>query len=480
MAAADAGTWTYVVKVRTPGGTAESKPISFSTAGSKGQRFLRAPKAQGPYLETADGAPCFLIGHNYCWPPGKERTYGVEGAFARMAAAGMNATRLWLCSWGLHIEGEEPDDYRLDDAWRLDLVFQAARERGIYVQLCLDNFADFTTKKGAERNPYLAANGGPCQTAPQFFSNAKAREQYQRRLRYLAARYAPFTSLLAWELFNEVSHAGEGPRDPAVVEWAANSAAQLKKLDPYGHPVTISVGLRSDWDALWRLPEIDLVEAHTYIPRPTNGAPPQETDSPALILAERDALDGHGKPVLVAEFGFMGTKEFNPLNEADKTGVHLHSALWASALGGCAGTALHWWWDSYLAEHDLYYHYAALASFLRGTELPGPRWAPVRSKAGSQLRVVGYRGREAALLWIQNAANTWHRRLIEGRDPVAIGRATVEVPRLADGRYRVEWWDTYTGEPLTHTTEETAGGTLLLRVPERVPDVACKVSRLER
>ena len=474
----EAGAHVYSVKVTAGGRTAASRPIQFTAAPSTGQRFLRAPKGQWLFLEHANGEPCFLIGHNYAWPPAKEGTYAAEAAFGRMAAAGINATRLWLCSWGIHIEGERPDDYRLDDAWRLDQVLRSARERGIYVQLCLDNFQDLTAQEHAARNPYLAQNGGPCQEAAQFFSSPKAREQHERRLRYLAARYAPFTSLLAWELFNEVSYAGEKPHEPAVLAWTQAAAVAVKRLDPHGHPVTISLGLKGDWDDLWRLPELDMVQVHTYIPRPTEATDAHALDAAELVLAQRDAFESLRKPLLVAEFGFLGTRDFNPLNEADKTGVHLHASLWASALGGCAGTAMHWWWDSYVAERDLYYHYAALASFLRGGPLPGPQWTPIRSDARSKLLVVGSRGRDAALLWVQHRANSWYRRVVERRDPTPLGQATLEVPRLADGRYRVEWWDTYGGQPITHTTALTSGGTLLLRVPERFPDVACKITRV--
>lgn len=472
------GAHTCVVKAAAGGLTAASRPFTFTATPGDGQRFLAAPRAGGRYLERAAGDPVLLIGHNYGWPPAKEGTFAADAALARMAAAGINATRLWLCSWAVRLEGDRPDDFRLDDAWRLDRILQSARERGIYVQLCLDNFRDQGSADGAPHNPYLAHNGGPCQSAAQFFTHPAAREQYRRRLRYLVARYAPFTSLLAWELFSEVTSATDSPRDPAVLAWVQASGAHLKKLDPYGHPVTISLGLRAAWDELWRLPEIDLVQAHTYIPRPVGQPRAEALDAAALVLAEQDALEPFGKPTLIAEFGFLGTRDFNPLNEADKTGVHLHAALWASALGGCAGTAMHWWWDSYLADRDLYYHYAALASFLRGAPLPDARWSPVRSGAGSPLLVVGSNSRDAGLLWIRRRENTWYRRALEGRDPLALGRATVELAGLAEGRYRVEWWDTYNGAALGHAIVAASQGTLTLRPPERLPEVACKVRRL--
>ncbi len=306
MTPTEPGPHVYTVKVKTPWGTAEWQPLRFSAAPSGGQRFLRPPKGQTRYLEDARGEPCLLIGHNLCWLPRKEGTYAAEAALARMAAAGINATRLWLCSWGIGVEGGRPDDYRLDGAWRLDCILGAARERGIYVQLCLDNFQDLAAPERAGQNPYLAANGGPCQAPGQFFSHPAARAQHQRRLRYLAARYGPYTSLLAWELFNEVAYATDTPRDPAVLAWTKEAGGALKRLDPYGHPVTIGVGLRGDWDELWRLPEVDMVQAHAYIPRPTERSEPRSGDASALVLGQQDAFEPLRKPVLVPSRGALG------------------------------------------------------------------------------------------------------------------------------------------------------------------------------
>ena len=54
----------------------------------------------------------------------------------------------------------------------------------------------------------------------------------------------------------------------------------------------------------------------------------------------------------------------------------------------------------------------------------------------------------------------------------------MDLPRLADGQYRVEWWDTYAGQPITHALVRTREGILSLRVPPGQPDIACKVRRV--
>ena len=479
IAPAEPGIHRYIVHVATPGGTASAEAISFTaTPASPAKGFLHPPTRQSRYLELSDGRPCFLIGHNYCWPPPKTRTYAVDAALNDMRRSGINATRLWLVSWGIAIEGTRPDDYRLDDAWRLDHILQRARDEGIRVQLCLDNFSDLSAEEYAANNPYLARNGGPCARPEQFFSAPKAREQYRRRLDYLIARFAPFASLLAWELCSELDYATANRRDPALLTWTRESAAYLKKHDPHRHVVTTSLGLGSAWDDLWKTPQLDMVQAHAYIHRPVWVKSPHELDAAALILDQTKRFATAPKPFLIAEFGFLGTKDVNPLNDADRTGIHLHNAIWAAALSGNAGTPMNWWWEAYIAKNKLTYHHAALAKFLRAENLGRARWTLIRDKGKGTIRVLGLKSRTEALLWIQHRDNRWYRRLVERRQPVPLSATLLDLSRFVPGRYRVEWWDTYAGQPITHGLVVAKDGLLTLRIPPGQPDIACKVRRV--
>ena len=477
IAPTEPGTHHYTVRVATARGEAVAKPLSFEATPSNAQGFLLPPRRQTRYLETAAGRPLFLIGHNYCWPTTQDPTGELDAALGRMAQSGINATRLWLSSWGIGIEGVRPDDYRLDDAWRLDHILASARERGIYVQLCLDNFTDLAAPAKAPANPYLARNGGPCRQPADFFGSPRAKAQHQRRLAYLAARYAPFTSLLAWELCSEVDCAVPDRRDPALLAWTRDSLAHLKRHDPYGHVVTSSLGVGSQWPEFWQTDGLDFAQAHIYLHRPPQVGDRTGLDAAALLVQETGRFAPLRKPVLIAEFGFLGTRDLNPLNEADKTGIHLHNALWASAMAGCAGTPMHWWWDSYLSKHNLYHHYAAIARFFRGETLPDAGWRPFREESDGPVRVLGLRGRSAAFLWIQHRDNRWYRRLVESAKSVPLPTTTIELPGLVAGRYRIEWWDTYAGQPITHRLQATSDGLLPLRVPRGAPDIACKIRR---
>ena len=206
IAPTEVGRYTYTIELTAAGKTVTHGPLTFSAAPSRDPGFVLAPK-KGRYLVRSDGAPFIPIGHNYCWPRPDTTLDQMILTLRRMASARVNATRLWLCSWGLGIEGTSPDHYRLDRAWQLDRLFQAARAAGIRIQLCLDNLTDLTSPERLKTNPYFAHSGGPCRKPADFFSSPQARAQLQRRLRYLVARYAPYDSLLAWELFNEIAYA---------------------------------------------------------------------------------------------------------------------------------------------------------------------------------------------------------------------------------------------------------------------------------
>ncbi|NQT52439.1 hypothetical protein HQ576_10330 [bacterium] len=478
IAPTEPGPHQYTVRVKTPHGTAASGKQSFIATPSKGRGFVRAPARQKRYLESSDGRPLFLLGYNYAWPHTKAGTYAIEQAIDQMAAAQINATRLWLCSWGIGIESERPDHYRLADAWRLDHILAHARRRGVGVQLCLDNFTDLTAEKHAARNPYLARNGGPCRQPAEFFSSPKAMAQHQRRLRYLIGRYAAYTSLLAWELGSELDYATANRRDPALLHWVQGTAQYVAQNDPHAHPITVSLGLGASWEELWKTPQLHMVQPHLYVHRPVYVPSKAQLDAAALIGSQREKFAAIQKPLLIGEFGFMGSRDANPLNEADKTGIHLHNSLWAAALSGCAGTPLHWWWDSYVHANRLHHHYTALARFLHGEPLPGQGWSFLEDATKSPVRVLGYRTATRALLWVQHRDNGWYRRLVDQKGPTPLQAIVVGLPDMADGRYRVEWWDTYAGQPITHALTTTDGGHLTLRVPAGQPDIACKLRRV--
>jgi hypothetical protein len=144
------------------------------------------------------------------------------------------------------------------------------------------------------RNPYSAVKGGPCVNANAFFTNSSAPIFYQKRLRYLVGRCGYSAHLLAWEFFNEIDNVFDVLQASDVYAWHDRVGEWLHTNDPFGHLVTTSLTGGSDRPELWRSPQLDFANYHSY-----------NEPSPASRLASvsQSFLSRYGKPVLIGEYG---------------------------------------------------------------------------------------------------------------------------------------------------------------------------------
>jgi hypothetical protein len=94
-------------------------------------------------------------------------------------------------------------------------------------------------------------------------------------------------------------------------------------------------------------------------------------------------------------------------------------------------------------------------------------------------RVLGLRGRTLTLLWAQNRAHTWWN-VVHGEAVPRIDNALLTVRGLEDGRYRVECWDTWTGEMTPLKEARAAGGAAAFALPPLRRDLAFKLILEER
>lgn len=332
------------------------------------------------YFETTDGQALRLIGENVCWPRAGG-TFDYEQWFTRMQQSRQNFARLWLAPWwaGLEHTPGTLTNYRLDGAWQLDRVFDLAEARGLYLLLCLDHHGMYMATDQAwggsnnfwPRNPYARENGGPCASPNEFFTLPAARKIYQKRLRYLVARYGASPQLLAWQFFNEIDNSYI-PRSNLVgadvASWHRAMARWLRAHDPYGHLITTSLTGGSDRPEIWQLPEMDFSMYHSY----SDPAPGRTV----ARLAE-DFIQRYHKPVMIGEFGVSASNWARPLDP------HLRGfrqALWAGALGGSVGTSMSWWWED-IHDDRAYALYSALHDVLHRAGWDQGAWTPLASSS---------------------------------------------------------------------------------------------------
>jgi hypothetical protein len=340
----------HVVEVLRDGRPVEEH--CFRCVASDLPRPVRVSAADPAYFETAEGKPWLAVGENVCWyGGGKLQDY--EQWLARLHEAGANYCRIWMPPWCFALEWETLGDYRLDRAWELDRVLELARRYGIHVMLCLEWHGSYREKDSWWDNPYYSGNGGPCGTPRAFFTDDLARELFRMRVAYIVARYSAYANILSWEFFNEVDLVDDYD-SKVVTRWHADMADYLRGVDPYEHLITTSYASPEGDERVWSLPEMEYVQAHSYttVDWGENGRRWVE-----------HFREDHSKPMLFGEAGIdhSGTKTA----QMDPTGVHLHNALWSTVFGGGAGTAMTWWWDSYVDPQDLYHHFESVARFAR-------------------------------------------------------------------------------------------------------------------
>jgi hypothetical protein len=440
------GRWQWRWVVRAGGATVAGPWQRFRVARVRDHGFVRISCRDPRRLAFDDRRPYFAVGENTAWYRAGG-TYDYDTWFADLAAQGANYARVWMPSWAFGIEWDDTGlgDYtaRLGRAWQLDHVLEEAGRRGIYVMLSLLNHGAFSTYFDSEwaSNPYNAANGGPLATPGEFFTNPEARRLFERRLRYIVARWGWSTHILAWELWNEVDLT-DGYASPAVTAWHADMASLLRTLDPNHHLVTTSHALYPFDPSVWAGGGLDFTQIHFY----ANVLPAQGDIARTVTSLTADRLAATSGPVLFAE---LGVASGAPATEAaDPGGIGVHDGLWAGVVSGGIGTAMTWWWDVIIAEHpDLYAPmFGAIARFVDGIRWDRERFAAADATAASSTRPViayGLRGRRTLLLWLKDDAFQWY-----SSDALEIGDATLGV----QGRWCGRWYDPWAGTWLSDVT----------------------------
>jgi len=454
------GKYEYTVTVRNAMGERVSQLKTFSAVENKTPSgFVRVSRQDPRQLERDSGEGFFPVGHNICW------ANDYEYYFKKLNAAGENLTRIWICPWNVPIEKKNKlGEYDLDQAAKLDAILAAARKYDVQVMLVLEYHGMLNASSWAD-NPYSAKNGGPCVFASDYFTNAKARKETRNFLRYAAARWGAYSSLMCWELMNEVDLTDYyDPED--VIAWHREMGAYLKKVDGHGHLVTTSAVREGFYEKLWKLPEMDLNTGHVY----------SETLADAVLRKAVEA-GAYNKPFFVAECaGGIQPED----DQKDPRGVTLHAALWSSFMSPAAGSAMPWWWDTHIEPNDLYGQFTGLAAFAKGEDRRGRNLTSVRAMiegpGKSKLAVQGILDNAGGYLWVYSPS--WVEKP-ENREerPVDAG-AVVNLTGLLDGDYTVEVWSTLGAKRRTSQRLAAKTGKLSIVLPGFSQDLAVKLKFL--
>ncbi len=352
------GQWKLSAIVKDKAGEKTSAPVSFTVEAGKRPGLVRKSSSSPRYFQFDSGQSYFMVGLNVGWP-GRRGLADYEDWFGKLHAAGGNFARVWLAAPNRMVETKDTGLGRYDLAAlaHYDRIFELAEKNNIYIMLALANHRELLASDawgtgGWAINPYNAVNKGPATRPVDYVTDPLARELQHRRLRYLVARYAAYTSLGFWELWNEQDLV----RFEIPPAWTQDMAQFLKATDPYGRLVTTSYAGKHQ-AAVWKMDCIDLVQTHLY------GDGGSIVDFPQKIGTELHKWDVLPKPHLLAEFGidWRGPDgKYDPQGKA----INLHNGLWSAVFDGAAGSGFIWWWDNYVGPKNLWGQFTPLAKFV--------------------------------------------------------------------------------------------------------------------
>lgn len=465
--ATEAGRHALTATVTRDGKVVSRGQTTIDVKAGKRHGLARVEPQGNRYFRLDDGTPLFLNGLCVCWH-GQRGTYDYDDWLGAYRQAGINYMRLWMWPQAFGIEWDREDrlHYRMDNAWRLDYVLAEAERSGVFVMLCFDYHGIFEVKPDYwnsnnfwPRHPYNAANGGPCATQNEFFTSEQARQLYEKRLRYIVARWSAFPNVLAWEFFNEIDNEYAYVKHEDVVAWHGEMGRRLRSLDPYDHLISSSFTGGSERPDLYDLPEMDFAQYHSY-----------NEQHPARMTAEKTArfFAKYRKPFFVSEYG-TDWRGWKP--DTDPHFRALHQAIWSGAFTGAAGTGMTWWWES-IHTADLYQHWSALNAFLKDTGMGRGdlRPASFESVEGT-VAPFGVAAHDEAFIWLLDKACDWPNGAKEA-DPPAVAGAAVTLAGIGDGVWSVRWWDTLAGKPVAEREVSAVGGKVRLEPPAFQADIA--------
>jgi hypothetical protein len=250
----------------------------------------------------------------------------------------------------------------------------------------------------------------------------------------------------------------------------------IKNTDPFHHAVTTSLGQHLLWANLWKMETIDIAQQHSYIDYSSFSRTLEENNAAIFLYEAREKLLQFGKPILMAEFGYSGTNEYNPLNDKDKYGMALHNSIWAGLFLGYSGTPMLWWWDNYIDKNKLYYHYSALSKFISVADwsLKKRFFSNLNDK---EIRIFGIRDSKHTFLWLQNNNSTWHKTIVERKRPELIKNLAIRLNGFKQKSYKIEWFDTLKGKVVLSQKLSPEGENLKIDIPSFRFDIAARIFR---
>lgn len=346
FSAQENGSYNYRFALRKNGKEVSlSKPSSFKVSASKLKGILH--KGNDWTFRFDNGDAFRGIGENICWESRDDDDskyfkalhenpkYNYEYMLPSLAKHGGNYFRTWICSWNLPLDwksGINNRRYSNSTAYfnpsaikKMERMVNLSDSLGLYIMLTLGP------------GSHDAKNGRYGVSSANFFIDAKAKEEYRNRLRFIIARWGYSSAIGAWEFFNEIDNVQFRDKNnpiPAehIVQWHQEMADYVKKTDPYKHLVTTSISHR-DLKGLNSIDAIDFNQKHIY------------KNNRALPTTIVSYTKTYGKPYVIGEYGYEYDWSKNFDDFADGMDSDFKRGLWYGLFSPTPILPLSWWWE---------------------------------------------------------------------------------------------------------------------------------------
>lgn len=362
----EAGVYHFRFMMEFEDDTSEISQLVVTVEKGEGKNHLiRVEPTNHRTFIQSDGSDFIPIGQNLCWPlREKNGTFSFDPWLKKIAYNGGNWIRIWLRMNQFSLVKNSTTCFydRLGEMSKLDRLLSLSQSQNIHFMLCLLQHGMFSevTNPNWVNNPWNSANGGYLERPEYFFTDTRAKHDFKMMLHYYVARFAIYDHLFAWELFNEVDWTDRYDEE-IVAAWHDEMAKTIKQCDPYRHMVTTS--FKSYLGKANELDSIDFANPHSYDYFEGNTLP---------MIQEKQQLvwNRYHKPVLHSEIGFDWRSGWNTLS-ADPDGIAFFQALLGGIFAGGAGTAMSWWWDSYIDSAHLYTYYFGISRIAKRLRFTG-------------------------------------------------------------------------------------------------------------
>jgi hypothetical protein len=419
-----------------------------------------------PYFVTEQGDPWTPIGQNdaISWPElnglfRRRDLPAVEAHLRWLKAHGITCLRLMLeYAHGRHRYIEKPVGRFAPNMVQLwDDLFALCEKVGLRVLLTpVDTFFMWTQWR---HHPYNKANGGPCGGRRKWLTCTDTRAALKARLAFASDRWGGSPALFAWDIWNEIhpAHGGDDPASFAPFIEDVSTWLRAHEIARHGrpHPQTVSIFgpelVRYPELAapIFRHPALDFANTHLYEHGTIDD--PRDTVAPALaagrlIAAAVNEADDL-RPVFDSEHGpihrFKDKHKTLPDAFDDEYFRHIQ---WAHLASGGAGGGMRWPnRHPHILTPGMREAQRALAAFLPLIDWTRFRRRNLNDAIQVPSGVAGFGCGDAAqaLVWLLRTDTV---RSDGTLDPAAAPRAaTIVVPGLSAGRYRVTRFDTASG-----------------------------------